>query len=266
MTRSIRYRHLGLATLGVVLGALAAAVLALSSVGSAAPTPLVLTFEGGHFSDDNLPGGLRHDGRFTASAPVCAAGRGYDIEHVAIEPLTVRRMHVCDDGTGTFTALMPTVRNEHGGSGSWRIVEGTGRYAALRGFGSYTGTLVSGNPLLFDTVVFRTSWQGTIDFDADPPVIQTFTATARKVRSRPRTYALRIVVAMRDSAAPMSYSAAVRIGRSFPALKRGSTASGRATVTVRIRPPRTARSLRIELTAEDAVGNETRAARTVRLR
>ena len=71
---------------------------------------------------------------------------------------------------------MPTVRSEHGGSGSWRIVKGTGRYATLRGLGTYTGTLVSGDPD-FASVVFRTNWQGIVDFDADPPTIKTFTTT-----------------------------------------------------------------------------------------
>jgi hypothetical protein len=231
---------------------------------------LVLTFEGAHFPDDSLrDGALRHDGRFTASPPLCSGGRAYDVEHLVHaegQPLSVRRMHTCDDGSGTFTALMPVVHNEHGGRGSWRIVEGTGRYAALRGVGSYTGTLLSGNPLDFETIVYRTSWQGVVDFDADPPAIESFATTARKVRSRPRTYALRISVRMRDTGTPVWYTAEARSGSAASAFKRGSTASGQATFTLRLRPPRTARSGRIVFTAQDALGNETMTSRSVRLR
>ena len=250
-----------------VLAAAGAAVLGLWSVrATAAPTPLVLTFEGGHFPDETLPGGLRHDGRFTASAPLCSAGRAYDVEHVVIEPLTVMRMHTCDDGSGTFTALMPTVRLEHEGRGSWRIVGGTGRYATLRGFGSYTGTLVSGDPFLFESVVFRTNWEGVIDFDADPPAIETFAVTASKLRSRPRTYTLRVRLAMRDTGMPVSYSADIWVKSSVVAFRRASTRSGQATITFRIRVPRTARTTRVVLTAQDALGNERKASRSVRLR
>ena len=59
--------------------------------------------------------------------------------------LSVMCVHVCNDGTGSFTAFMPNVVGEHGGSGIWKIVEGTGHYATLRGVGTYTGEKLSGN-------------------------------------------------------------------------------------------------------------------------
>ena len=134
---------------GVAIGAGVAVVFACLSVGAtAAPAPFLLTFDGAHPVDTTLPHGLRHDGRFTASAPFCSAGRAYDVGHSTDEGgfLNVLRIHTCDDGSGSFTADMPTVRGEHGGTGSWRILEGTGRYATLRGLGTYTGTLISGDP------------------------------------------------------------------------------------------------------------------------
>ena len=136
------------------------------------PTPFLLTFEGAHFVDSTLTGGLRHDGRFTASAPFCSAGRAYDVRHVVVEPLTVLRLHTCDDGSGSFTAFMPVVRGEHGGPGVWQFVEGTGGYAALRGVGTYAGTLTSGNPGAFETISYRTEWRGVVGFDVDPPAIE----------------------------------------------------------------------------------------------
>ena len=253
--------------LAVAAGAVGAIRAAISVPAAAAPTPFSLTFEGAHFADSTLPGGLRHDGRFTASVPFCSAGRAYDVRHfVPIEPLTVLRIHTCDDGSGSFTAHMPVVRNEHVGSGTWKIVEGTGRYAILRGKGIYAGTLISGDPNRFETITFRTNWQGVVGFEADPPAIETFAATTRKLRQRLRTYVLRIRLTARDTSAPVSYTVDVQARRAPLGFKRGSTASGQAAITLRIRPPRAARSARILLTAQDALGNETRASRSVRLR
>jgi hypothetical protein len=253
----------------VALAAALPAVFACFAVrATAAPAPFLLTFEGEHVADDTLPAALRHDGRFTASAPFCSAGRAYDVRHSTDEGgfLSVLRIHTCDDGSGSFTADMPTVRGEHGGSGTWSIVEGTGRYATMRGMGTYIGTRLSGDPDVFATIVYRTNWQGVVDFDADPPTIETFTARPRKLRLRLRTYALQVGLAVRDSSAPVSYTVDVRAGRAPLAFKRGTTASGQAAVTIRIRPPRGARSASVALTARDALGNETSASQTVALR
>ena len=249
---------------GVALGA-AFAVIPVGA--TAAPTPFSLTFEGAHFADSTLAGGLRHDGRFTASAPFCHAGRAFDVRHLdATNRLAVLRMHTCDDGSGSFTAFMPDVTGEHRGSGTWKIVEGTGRYATLRGIGTYIGTLLSGDPNAFETIAYRTSWQGVVDFDADPPAIEAFTPNARKLPQRLRTYVLRIDATVRDPAAPVSYTVDVRAGRALLGFKQGSTASGQAAITLRLRPSRAARSARVLLTARDAVGNEITASRSVRLR
>jgi hypothetical protein len=253
--------------LGVAVATGVAVVFACLSVrATAAPAPFLLTFEGAHFADSTLLGGLRHDGRFTASAPFCPAGRAYDARHFEGDILTVLRMHTCDDGSGSFTAFMPAVRNEHGGSGNWKIVEGTGRYATLRGLGTYLATRLSGDPLDFESISYRTNWQGVVDFDADPPTIETFITTARKLRQRLRTHVLRIGFTARDPSAPVSYTVDVRAGRASLAFKLGSTASGQATITLQIRPPRAARSASVLLTATDALGNETSASKTVALR
>ena len=246
----------------------AALFLCLPVGATAAPTPFLLTFDGAHVPDAGMPEGLRHEGRFTASAPLCSAGRAYDVHQVVEgEFLSVHRIHTCDDGTGSFTAWMPIVRNEHGGaSGAWRIVEGTGQYAKLRGFGTYTSTLIVGDPLVFMTISYRTTWQGVVAFDADPPAIESFTATARALRRPLRTYAVQVALAAQDATAPVSYAVDVRVGRTPLDFKQASTASGQATVTLRLRAPRGVRSARVSVVARDAVGNETTATRTVRLR
>ena len=254
--------------IGVVLAAGLTAVVGLFAVrAAAAQAPFSLTFDGAHFADSTFSDGIRHEGRFTASTPFCPAGRAYDVRHViASEFLDVERIHICDDGSGGFTAFMPAARGEHGGTGTWKILAGTGRYAALRGFGTYTGTRISGNPDVFETIVYRTEWQGVVGFDADPPTIDGFDATARKLRQRPRTYELRIGLSVGDASLPVSYTADVRGGRALLAFKQGSIASGRASTVLRIRPSRAVAYLRIVLTARDSLGNEARAARTVRLR
>jgi hypothetical protein len=240
-----------------------------TSRAAAAPTSFTLTFEGSHVVDASLPAGVRHEGRFTASEPFCSAGRAFDVQDVEVEPLplTVLRTHACDDGSGSFTALMPGVRAEHGGVGRWKIVAGTGRYATLRGVGTYTGTLLSGNPDDFLTVAYRTSWQGIVAFDAVPPTVDV-TATARKLRRPPATYSLRVALTARDDAAgaPVSYIVDVTAGRKFLVSKAGTTASGEATLALRIRPARGTRNVQITVTATDAVGNKNSARRSVRLR
>lgn len=254
---------------GTIAATLAAgvALVPLAFGNADASDSSLLTFEGAHYVDTSLPGGLRHDGRFTASAPFCSAGRAYDSRHFDTGGwLTVHRLHTCDDGSGSFTVFMPNVRGEHGGSGNWQIVEGTGRYATLRGRGTYTGTIVSGDPDAFDTIAYTTSWEGAAGFDSDPPAIDALVATARKVRQRPPTYVLRVDLTARDATAPVDYTVDVLAGRSRLDFKSGSTSSGQATITFRLRPPRGARSVRVALTVRDALGNETTASRSTRLR
>jgi hypothetical protein len=258
-----------LATFTALSMALGMVFALLTTGASAAPTPFSLTFQGTHVSDPTTPFGLRHEGRFTASAPFCSSGRAYDTRQIdEAGDLTAWRIHECDDGSGSFTALLPTVRNEHAGNGIWTIVEGTGRYAQLRGQGTYIGTHVSGDPNNFATVSYRTQWQGVVDFDADPPAIESLSASAKKLPKRVPTYTLRVAITARDPSSPISYTVVVQAGK-VPlvplARKITSTTSG-AVVALRIQPPRGARSVRISLTATDVLGNgPTTASRTIRL-
>jgi hypothetical protein len=242
------------------------ALAVLTTGASAAPTPFSLTFEGAHFSDPTMTYGLRHEGRFTASAPFCSSGRAYDTRQIDDGgSLTAWRVHECDDGTGSFTAFLPIVRSEHEGSGSWKVVEGTGRYAQLRGQGTYIGTLRSGDPNDLSTVIYRAQWHGIVDFDADPPAIKSLSASAQKRSTRVPTYTLRVTVSARD-ASPIAYTVDVRAGQVPLGLKKVSTTSGQAAATLRIQPPRGARSVRISVAAADVLGNgPTTASRTIKL-
>jgi len=161
---------------------------------------------------------------------------------------------------------MPLVRAEHGGRGSWRITEGTGKYATLRGSGSYVGELVSGDPDDFASISYRTTWTGKVDFDAAAPVVG-IAATAIKLKLPRRAYSVRVMLVVRneEAAARVAYSLSVKSGAVFVASRQGVTTGGRATLSLRISPPRTARAVRLIVTASDPVGNESTTTRSIRL-
>ena len=123
----------------VAVAAGAAAVLAFLAVrASAAPAPFSLTFEGVHVADSTQLHGLRHDGRLHRVRPVLLPGTSHtNVRHFEGDPLSLLRIHTCDDGSGSFTRLHAD-REERA---RWtRHVEdrrGHGRYATLRGTGTY---------------------------------------------------------------------------------------------------------------------------------
>jgi hypothetical protein len=252
---------------GVFAASLSVAVALLATGARGSPASFTLSFDGMHVLDSSLPAGLRHEGRFTASAPFCPAGKAVDVRDLATEPLTVLRTSTCDDGTGTFTAYMPAVAGEHGGVGTWKIVDGTGRYATLRGIGTYTGKLISGDPDRFETIVYHTEWHGVVDFDAVPPSVQV-RAGASKLKRPARTYGVRVVLTAPDDVADNSvtYSVDLRAGHSYLAYKKGTSPTGTAVVKLRVQPPRGTRNLQVIVTATDPVGNEASVTRSVRLK
>lgn len=147
------------------------------------------------------------------------------------------------------------MRSEHGGGGTWQIVEGTGRYENLRGGGSYKSVILSGSPDDFASITYRSTWTGVVAFDATAPVVNV-TAKATTLR-KPRTYTLRVNLELlkEDPGTRISYVVEVTAGRSNLAIKLGATSTGRATVTARIKPPAAARSIRLSVLATDPVGN-----------
>jgi hypothetical protein len=254
-----------IATLFVVA---VAAIAGVAGGASAAPTQFTLTLDGSHVPDASLPAGLRHEGPFTASAPFCPAGRAADTKNVSDVPpvgLVVLRAFTCDDGTGSFTALLPAT-GEHGGGGSWRIVDGTGKYATLRGIGRYTSTRVSGDPGDFLSITFRSTWTGTVDFDVDPPSIG-LSARATKLRRPVGAYTLRVVLAVPNevAGASLGYAVEVTAGSASLASRLGTTTSGKATVALRIKPGRATRHVKVSADVTDPVGNKSSTRRTVTL-
>jgi hypothetical protein len=185
------------------------------------------------------------------------------------EPLSVERTHTCDDGSGSIIVSLPDVAREHqGGGGSWNIIGGTGKYEKLRGSGTYGSQVLSGDPLDFSSVIYRTTWRGLVGFDADPPAL-TLTATATKLKLPRRTYSLRVGFAVRNEepGARVTYSLIVQANKQYVSggSRQGSTTTGRAAFALRITPPRTARAVQISVRASDPLGNESTTTRPVKL-
>jgi len=251
----------------LVAGAVLTAACAVVAGGAGAtPTTFTLTFDGHHTADTSLPAGLRHEGPFTASAPACPAGTAKDVADVVVEPLTVLRTFECADGSGSFTVLLPSVASEHGGSSTWRIVRGTGKYELLRGSGTYQSTLVSGSPTDFGSITYHSTWTGIVDYDVAPPTIQV-AARATRLRRPVGTYTVRVGLSLLNEAAgaKTTYVLEVFAGRASLTLRLGSTTTGHATLNLRLHPPKTARRLRLQVRATDVVGNESTAARMIAL-
>jgi hypothetical protein len=243
--------------------AVCAAIAAVTSGATASPGAFSLTFTGAHVPDTSLPAGLRHEGRFTASGPACASGNAADVEDVVVEPLTVLRQFSCDDGSGTFTVLLPVARNEHGGSGTWQIVRGTGRYVDLRGAGKYTSVILTGSPDDFASITYRATWTGAADFDATAPVVEV-AATAKRLRKPHTRYALRVSLAMpqEERGTKIAFSVTVTARQANLFSRSGTTTTGHAAFAARIRPPSGARRIRVTVVAKDPVGNASTTARS----
>jgi hypothetical protein len=99
-----------------------------------------------------------------------------------------------------------------------------------------------------------------------PPAIDISRASVAKLRRPPGSYALRLTFSVRDAPGTLvRYRVAVVGNGRFLASRLGATRSGRATATIRVRPPRKVPRLRIEITASDPRGNEATAVRVVKL-
>jgi hypothetical protein len=180
------------------------------------------------------------------------------------QTLTALRKFTCDAG-GDFTAKIRPLDAEHGGSGSWQIVAGTGPLADLRGKGSFTSVLLSGGPDP-STITFRSTWKGVADFDVTPPTIGLRHWSAKKLK-RPRgAYRVTLALSLADTGGgPVSYVLQLSASRSVN-FTQGRTATGSVTRSLRIKVGKHTRRVRLTIEASDAVGNQSSFAKTLRLR
>ena len=237
-----------------VAGAVAAVVAVLASAAGAAQSPFRLTMEGHVVPNPRL--GILHEGSFTASVPFCPSGTGADLLVTGTRPTVSYRLLSCDDGSGAWTVRLVdgSAERASGRSGSWRVVEGSGAYAELRGMGTLTGVSLqdqSGTP------AFRSTWTGVVDFDdVAPPIVLLRTRVTRRPGSPGELLAEAAFTAADDvDGNRVSYRFAAFRSRTVIASRTGDVGAGATSVTLRIDPPQRARFVRLEIEAWDPVGN-----------
>jgi hypothetical protein len=252
---------------GLVVFACVAAVTA-----NAAPAPFTLVFHGSFVPNRDIGStfGVASVGPFSASAPFCPSGQAIDTAHVrtATVYFALRRF-TCDDGSGTVTARIQDFRAEIGANleRTWKILSGTGDYARLRGQGTFEGVQTGGGDSP-ETKTFIATWRGVADFDDIAPAVQITRATATKLGRPNGAYLVRLAFSVRDDVETnaVSYEAKVRAGAFETVPRKGDTRSGTVSLSLRLRPPRGMRTVRIVITASDPVGNERTVTRSLRLR
>ena len=237
----------------VVAGIVAISVAAGAVTASAArtaPASFELTLEG-----------WASGGEFTASGAFCPTGRietlRYDVRWV--------QLLTCADGSGTATALVvgePWTAEV----GTWRIVGGTGAYVKLRGQGTFTIVETGDRDLVCDEFfgceelpILRTSWTGVADLDDVAPALRIVSAQASKLeRPAGAAYSLELALELRDDVeeTPVPYVLRVTTGLRTLAWISGTAETADLAMTVPIRPGKRALSVRVHLTASDALGNE----------
>jgi len=242
-----------------VIAIAAVLLLGTGGAGAAAPASFHLVFDGKHNA------ALLHEGTFTTASSLCPSGTAADVS-IDEPTLTALRRFDCSTGGG-FTAKVGRLDAEHGGSGFWQIVAGTGALADLRGKGGFTSVRLTGDPNDPSTITFRSTWTGVAALDADPPAIRVTRWRATKPERPKGTYKVRLALSLTDTGGgPVSY--VLQLGKpSNPiAYKQGQTSSGSVTRTLRIKVRRRTHRIQLNVQASDAVGNRTSFAKTLRLR
>jgi hypothetical protein len=262
-----RRRHPIVVT-AVALGIGLSALLGVGAVaGSAAstaraPSPFDLVSEGSHSPAapaDTFPFGYRHEGSYAASAPFCSAGASADLEYGFDGSwITGLRRFTCDDGSGSVTARTWLLYGDDrlGSEGAWQIVEGTGRFTELRGIGAYASVALGDVGEDGHAPSYLETWSGRIAFDARAPSVAVVHASASRLRSARREYRVRVELSARDDVAenPVSFMLTAR-GRFLLAAKYGTTSTGRASVSLPVRPERAMQMIRLKIEVCDPVGN-----------
>jgi hypothetical protein len=279
------------ALVGVALAGVVAVSAATALAARSAASPFELVFQGRYEAlvDGDVYLGSRLVGTFTSGAPFCESGTADD----ALHPGDTVVRYTCSDGSGslTLTTPYPSAQNRASGAGEWTIVEGSGRYAGLRGKGTHSVELLDGDPEAFLTIPFGATFQGSVDADAVAPSLAFTSASATKLRrpqvARPAdsigpvvgasgAYAIHVALSLRDDVEgnTVAYRLRVTEGPEHPrdrrrielASKEGRTASGSVSTTLRVFPSsKRVRSVKLRLSGSDPVGNEVSLVRSLKL-
>jgi hypothetical protein len=244
------------------LAVIAAAALCVAGGAGAAPPAFHLVFDGSHNA------ALLHQGTFMTSSAWCPSGTAADVS-IEDATLTATRRFTCSGGGGEFTAIVRPLDAEHGGSGSWQIVSGSGALADLRGKGTFASTRLTGDPGNPASVTFRSTWDGVADLDAAGPTVAVTSSSVKKTGVK-ATYSVRVVLSLADSSGgPVTYTleAATPSKPASPLVfKQATTSLATVTSSFRVKLPATTRRLRVKIGATDPLGNTSSVAATIRVR
>jgi hypothetical protein len=193
----------------------------------------------------------RRVGTFRSRGAFCATGTFAD---------EGRWRFTCDDGTGSLTVAIVPIWNRGAPrwNTTWRILDGSGSYAGFHGRGSLQGELLSREGSESKGVeTWRSTFQGAVDRDSAAPTIAISRATATKLPRPAGAYSIKVALTLRDDVDgnPVSYTLRAFAGGGELARKFGSATTGAVSMTLRIRPPAGARTVRLILTGADPVGN-----------
>jgi hypothetical protein len=209
------------------------------------------------------PGEITSQGTFRSQAPFCATGTFVD--EAPIPNLSGKRRFTCDDGTGTLTVSIaqreyfPPFCAASGGARpsvctTWRILDGTGSYGGLRGYGSLRAELLSDEGF----AIWRSTLEGVIDRDAVAPTVTLSKAAATKLRRPAGAYSIKVALALRDDVAgnPVSYRLRVTARGAELARKFGTAKEPAVSLALRVLAPSAkVKTVRLVLTASDPAGN-----------
>ena len=210
-----------------------------------------------------FPMGWHHAGSFTATSPFCASGTFEDLTNDYLNGLADTRTYACTDGSGTIVTEQETwYEHKPPYTSTWRILGGTGRYGDLRGKGSFVGEppLTGSNDDEDPSgITYRCTFRGLVDFDTTAPKIAVSSVETTRLRRPAGAYLISLALSLRDNVRGNVVAYEVTVDPDDVALRlalaRGSTARGSVALTLRIKPSRDTRTVRLQLRAEDPVGN-----------
>ena len=229
--------------------------------------PFMLVFEGSRTASsetETFALGFRDEGLFTALAPMCDTGLAVAIENrLADGWMTELRRFECGGGAGSIIARTwlldgdPSLGYE---AGAWLIVAGTGAYEGLRGKGTYVRAFLEGEPASIAEV-----WRGLVDYDDTAPEVALGKISVTTPHQPGGAYLIRLRLSARDPAGGQVTFLVTARSSILLAAKYDTAPSGSASVVLRMRPRAGERRVRLEVAANDQVGNERTVVRVLNL-
>ena len=273
------------ALIAAIATSMTGATTALATSATAAPFELTLEYQVPSWEVPNSP----VTGTFAARPPFCGSGAFVELG-TRVGAADAKYRLTCDDGSGSLVVSASASPFDHVFGqpvirGSWKVIEGTGRYAGLRGTGLQRSELSEDalDPECADVVdpfdpgvfcpwivTWRSTLEGVVAEDAVAPKVGFSRVKVTKLARPAGAYSVGLAIALRDDVegSPVSYllrvtptTSARELARSF-----GTTRDGTASMTMRVRyykPPK--RAVLLRLSASDEVGNESSASQVVRL-